>query len=371
LTTYDTQLLPPADVLTAGLHAPYAEPEPPPPEPETPAALFRPGGAFFLDVPETPPAVWGRGGDVLWAQGESLIITAPQGVGKTTLAHQLIRARIGLQDAVLGFPVEAGRRVLLLAMDRPSQTRRAGHRIFGKDDPALLNDRLVVWEGPPPFDFAKRTDILAAMCARAGADTVVVDSIKDAAIGLSDDMVGAAYNRARQLALAEGVQVLENHHLVKRGPNGSKPDTLADVYGSTWITSGAGSVILLWGDAGDPVVSFRHLKQPMEEVGPLQLVHDHGAGTTTVLHTADVFEMARAAGTGGLTALRYAEALYDTNKPTAGQREKARRKLDRLAADGHLTRVEGTRGGGTERRPTVYYLGARTPGEQSRDQSRP
>ncbi|MEV5131666.1 AAA family ATPase [Streptomyces sp. NPDC053705] len=323
-------------------------------EPET-DGLFRQGGAFFQNVPAIPPAVWGTGTEVLWAEGEALIIAAPQGVGKTTLAHQIIRARIGLQDTVLGYPVASGKRVLLLAMDRPSQTRRAGHRIFAHDDPAVLNDRLVVWEGPPPFDLAQRTDILAAMCAKAGADTVVVDSLKDAAVGLSDDQVGAGYNRARQKALAEGVQVLELHHLVKRGPNGAAPNTMADIYGSVWITSGAGSIALLWGEAGDPVVSFRHLKQPMDEVGPLHLTHDHPAGVTSVTQSADLLEMARVAGAEGLTALAAAAALFEAKTPTRAQKEKARRKLERHVTLGDLSRVEPAYAGGS----ASYYPAAR------------
>lgn len=317
-----------------------------------PATPFKAGGAFFHDVPDTPPAVWGQGSEVLWAEGEALLVAAPQGVGKTTLAHQIIRARLGLQDSVLGYPVMPGRRVLLLAMDRPSQTRRAGARIFGKDDPAYLNEHLTVWEGPPPFDFAKRTDILAAMCERAKADTVVIDSIKDAAIGLSDDAVGAGYNRARQKALAEGVQIFEAHHMIKRGPNGAVPNTMADIYGSTWITSGAGSVLLLWGEAGDPLVSFRHLKQPMDEVGPFQLVHDHEAGTTAIQHTADLLDLARLGGVHGVTAAGAAEAIFETKTAKPAQREKARRRLERLVASGQLTRMDPARPGD----PARYYL---------------
>ncbi|MFC8715801.1 AAA family ATPase [Kitasatospora sp. NPDC057198] len=335
----------------AGEDFPDEPPEGGPHEPEAPS-LFRPGGAFFHNVPDIPAAVWGTGSDVLWAEGEALLIAAPQGVGKTTLAHQLIRARLGLQESVLGYPVQPGKRVLLLAMDRPAQTRRAGSRIFAKDDLAFLNEHLVIWEGPPPYDMAKRTDILALMCARADADTVVIDSIKDGAIGLSDDAVGAGYNRARQRALAEGVQVLENHHLVKRGPNGAAPNTMADIYGSTWITSGTGSVILLWGEAGDPVVTFRHLKQPMDEVGPLRLVHDHAAGTTTVAQVADLFDLIRANGVNGLTAAQAAETLFETKNPSPAQREKARRRLEKQTEAGYLTRVDGT----TKNTPARYFL---------------
>ncbi|MGW0764661.1 AAA family ATPase [Streptomyces sp. NPDC002676] len=322
------------------------------PEPEqAEVGPFKMGGAFFQNVPATPPAVWGSGSEVLWAEGEALLVAAPQGVGKTTLAHQIIRARIGLQENVLGYPVTPGRRVLLLAMDRPSQTRRAGHRLFAYDDPAVLNERLVVWEGPPPFDLAQRTDILAAMAERAQADTVVIDSLKDAAVGLSDDQVGAGYNRARQKALAEGVQVLELHHLVKRGANGSEPNTMADIYGSVWITSGAGSIVLLWGEAGDPVISFRHLKQPMDEVGPFHLAHDHASGRTTVMQSTDLLEMARVAGPEGLTALAAAEALFESKKVSKAQKEKARRRLEKLTEGGKLCRVEPAYPGGS----ATYY----------------
>lgn len=321
-------------------------------ESEVLPSLFIGGGSFVLDVPDAPPAIWGSGGDVLWAEGEACMIAAPQGVGKTTIACQVVRARLGLQDSVLGYPVVAGKRVLYLGMDRPAQLQRAANRIFAKDDREFLDEHLIVWKGPPPFDMAKRPEILAAMCEKAKADTVVVDSLKDAAIGLSDDAVGAAYNRARQRALTEGVQVFELHHNRKAGTNGGEPNTLADVYGSVWIPSGTGSVISLYGEAGDPVVSFRHLKQPMNEVGPFQVVHDHPAGTSSVMHTTDIFELVKAGGPEGLTAARAAEALFDTKKPTAAQREKARRRLDKLCESGHLVRHDGP----TKTSPATYYL---------------
>lgn len=317
------------------------------------ATRFVAGGAFVLDVPETPPAVWGTGGDVLWAEGEALMITAPQGAGKTTVAFQVVRARLGLQDEVLGLPVAPGAgRVLYLAMDRPAQAQRAASRLFAKDDRDLLDERLVVWKGPPPFDFAKSTGVLAAMCAEVGADTVIVDSLKDAAIGLSEDEVGAGYNRARQVAIAEGVQVLELHHTRKAGTNGSEPNTLADVYGSTWLTSGAGSVISLYGDAGDPIVSFRHLKQPMNEIGPFKVMHDHAAGTSEVMTGVDLVELVRLSRAEGLMANQAASALFETKKPTAAEVEKARRRLEKLREVGMLARVDGA----TRTSPAVYFL---------------
>jgi hypothetical protein len=78
-----------------------------------------PGGTFILDAPKGVPAVWGDGDQVAWSEGEPLLLVGPAGVGKTTLAGQLVMARLGLLGRVLGMPVVAGERVLYLACDRP------------------------------------------------------------------------------------------------------------------------------------------------------------------------------------------------------------------------------------------------------------
>jgi replicative DNA helicase len=188
------------------------------------------GATFVLNAPEQPPAIWGFGDDIIWSEGESLMIVGPPGVGKTTLCGQVVRARLTGEGSVLGYGVTGtSSRVLYLAMDRPAQIQRSLRRHFSEDDRQLLADKLVVWKGPPPADVAKNTSVILSLAKLAGADTVVVDSVKDAAIGLSNDEVGAAYNQARQHVLAAGIQMLELHHLVKRGPNGAKPTQLADV----------------------------------------------------------------------------------------------------------------------------------------------
>jgi len=320
---------------------------------ETPD-VFKPGGAFILDAPETPPAVWGDGEAVIWAEGEACIISAPQGVGKTTVALQVVRARLGLASKVLGYSVTpTSGNVLYLAMDRPSQFRRAASRLFTEDDRAVLDARLKIWAGPPPYDMAQRRDILAVMCQKAGADTVIVDSVKDAAIGLSNDEVGAGYNRCRQQALAEGVQVLELHHTRKAPVDGSgEPNSIDGVYGSTWITSGAGSVISLWGQPGDPIVKWRHLKQPATEVGPFTVIHNHESGVSEVQTQIDVLRVVGLSGASGLTAEALARRMFDAEKITPSLREKARRLLEKRVKTGHLLRREGA--GPSD--PAAYFI---------------
>lgn len=310
---------------------PFAEPLPEP-------FGFVTGGSFVLDAPELPTPVWGSGQDVLWAEGESLMIASVQGLGKSTVAQQLALGRAGFVEysSLLGYPVAPGAgRVLYLAMDRPRQIQRSLRRMVGDTWRAELDAGLVVWPGPPPQDLARHPRVLTQLCEEAGADTCVVDSLKDAAVGLIDDEVGAMWNRARQHAIRAGVELVELHHL-RKAPTGSKAarPSVDDAYGSTWLTAGCGSVVLLTGAPGDPVIGFAHAKQPANEVGPFRIQHDQEAGSTSIFRDVDLPAVARARG--GLTAITAAKVLFDTDKPTSGQKEKARRRLDRLVREGRL-----------------------------------
>lgn len=304
-------------------------------------------GHFLFDHDDTTLALWGDGDNILWAEGEALMIAGGMGLGKTTLAGQIIRAQLGLNpNDVLGLPVTPiSGKILYLAMDRPRQIRRSMLRQFDATDRDSLTGRLLIRIGPPIADIALYPTLLAKMCAEAGAAVVYVDSLKDAAIGLSDDKVGAAWNRARQQALADGVQVCELHHNRKAVAGAIPTGSVSDIYGSTWLTSGAGSVITLTGEPGDPIVDMRHVKQPLNEVGPFRLLHNHDAGLLTVEHQVDLLLIAKVSGGVGLTAQAAAGALFDTDRPSRAQVEKARYRLDKLAGMGLLVRVDGMKGG--------------------------
>jgi hypothetical protein len=312
------------------------------------------GGAFIFDEPDTIPTIWGDDGRSAWVEGESLMIAGQQGLGKTTLAGMLLRALVGLGDGtVLGLPVApADRPILYLAMDRPRQIARSMRRQFSADERRILSQLLIVRRGPPPADMAASPTLLATMAEHYGAGTVFVDSLKDAALGLSNDEVGAAWNRARQHLLEADRQLCELHHCVKRGPNGAGIKDINDVYGSAWLTNGCGSVILLTGEPGDPIVGFRHVKQPAEELGPWQLAHDQVAGLLTVEHRVDLIELVKAAGVDGLTAKGAAVAIIQNREPSAAEVEKARRKLAKLERDGLLMSAAGTKGGS----PAAWFI---------------
>lgn len=164
---------------------------------------------------------------------------------------------------------------------------------------------------------------------------MIVDSLKDATVGLSANEVGAGDNRARQNACAAGVQVLELHHLRKALTRiEAEHPTIDGVYGSSWITSGAGSVVLLNGKPGDAIVSFHHIKQPASEVGPFKIIHDHDTGRSKTWHSVDLVLLAKQPG--GLTAVAAAMAIFETDQPTANEKDKTRRRLDKVTGHGFL-----------------------------------
>jgi replicative DNA helicase len=303
------------------------------------------GRQFVLDAPDHVPAVFGRDREVLWAQGESLLIVGPQGVGKTTVMQQLALHRAGvLEGDLIGYPVAADDRLTLyLALDRPQQIARSFKRMV-TDAHADQLKRLIVWKAPLPFNLVKAPEMLLQFVQEisdavgAPIGTVCADSLNDMASPLSNDEVGAAINRALGGLIAEEIEVCASHHQRKATGENKKPTTLADVFGSTWITAGAGSVILQWGEPGDPIIELTHLKQPAEEVGPLEIAHDHPHGTTSRRDTPDAWTVLQGATATGVTAADAALAIYGPN-PSRSQIEKARRKLDRYAKDGHAVKV--------------------------------
>ncbi|HJQ87226.1 MAG TPA: hypothetical protein VJ820_07175 [Propionibacteriaceae bacterium] len=128
--------------------------------------------------------------------------------------------------------------------------------------------------------------------------------------------------------------MLELHHLRKALTRiEAEHPTIDGVYGSSWITSGAGSVVLLNGKPGDAIVSFHHIKQPASEVGPFKIIHDHDTGRSKTWHSVDLVLLAKP---GGLTAVAAAMAIFETDQPTANEKDKTRRRLDKVTGHGFL-----------------------------------
>lgn len=310
---------------------------------------FQSGARFILDAPDEVPAIWGDGENVAWAAGEPVGIVGPQGVGKSTMAQRLSLARAGIgEPELLGMPVEVdGRRVLYIAADRPRQIARSFARMVGEADRAALDRQLVICPGAPPFDVARaETGSLAAFVASIpGIGTVVVDSLKDLATGLADDEVGSRVSAELGRVIAEGIELVIVHH-ERKAKEAGKPPRLDDVYGSTWLTAGMGSVLLVWGEPGDPLVELRTLKHASGEIGPLTVAIDHSLGEVRIDEKPDLAALA-AGSIDGITATEAAISLYRIDSPKKADRERARRQLDALVKRGVLERDEA--GGITEK----------------------
>ena len=297
-------------------------------------------------------AIWGDGMEILWAAGEPLVLCGPDGANKTTLALRLTRARLGLDAGrVLGRDVkpECGK-ILYLAADRPNQARYNLRRMCTEDERALLNERLMVRDGlllPSVMDDPER---VLKMARRAGAGTVVLDAAKDITGGeaLGEERVGMKVNAAMQALIGAGIEVILLHHHRKATSENRRPNSISDVYGSRWLTAGAGSVVMLWAaEPGDVVVDLIHLKPPADKVGPLTLTADTDSGTLAVQQEADPVAVVRAAH-APLSTRAVAAALYDRN-PSAAATERVRRKLDRDANsdDPAVARLHANDGRGT------------------------
>jgi replicative DNA helicase len=176
-------------------------------------------------------------------------------------------------------------------------------------------------------EVARQPERLAEWAKAQGAGTVAIDALKDVAARLSEDETGSGITRAWNHVLAEGIEIVANHHQRKATGENRKPNTLDDVYGSAWITAGAGSVVLLWGKAGDPVVELSQLKHAAGEVGPFKVAIDFTTGGLRVDEGTDPLAVVRAAP-NGLTAQEAARILYGSEERS--DVEKARRQMNRL-----------------------------------------
>lgn len=253
-----------------------------------------PGGDFILDEPDVVASVWGENENSLWAEGEAVMIASQQGLGKSTIAQQLVLSRIGIgPKRFLGLPVKPSTgKVVYLAMDRPRQIARSLRRMVNDSDRDTLNEKLYLQRGPLPFDVRESRNLLADWIQEVcpDADTLVIDSLKDLAADLADGKIAAALNHSWQECLARGIDVLILHHERKAGSDSKRSVGIDHIYGSVWLTSGLGSVIQLIGEPGDAEVRLHHVKQPAEPVGPLDLVHDHSAGVTTTQRQVSINE---------------------------------------------------------------------------------
>lgn len=181
----------------------------------------------------------------------------------------------------------------------------------------------------------------------------MIDSLKDTVSGLSSDDGGSAFNRAAASLTAAGIELITVHHGRKANGDNKKPTTIDDIYGSRWITSGQGSVFMIWGDVGGAYHDMYHLKPPKEKLDPLSLKCDHDSGEITSEERVDEFVVLQKQSPAGVSAGEAAERIYGDRE--RNNVERCRRRLDRLVNEGFARRDERTSSAG--KAETLYVYG--------------
>jgi hypothetical protein len=301
-------------------------------------------GAEWLDsgTSEIEP-LWGNEEYILAARRQPTFIAAASGAGKTTIVQRLVLGTIEVPgfETLLGFPVAPTRgNVLYLAADRPDQARLSMLRMvpsgIARD---ILAKRLKVLPGPPPEDIATNPLLLLEMARYTDATLVVPDSLKDMAMKLSDDAVGAKVNQAFQHLVAEERDVVCPHHVRKTGrQDGDKGVTLDDLYGSAWIFNGSGSVIHL--EKGPVDVSLWQMKTPNGREASLRFALS-SSGDAIVGEGDPIVAAVREAGDGGITTSWAAACVFHKDKPSDAEVERVRKRLVALEGLGMVHRNDG------------------------------
>lgn len=299
------------------------------------------------------PAIWGPPEAPLWMPGESLMVAGPSGVGKSTLAQQLVSARIGLSDNVLGYPVQDdGGRVLYLAMDRSAQVYRMLRRHVPEDDRRarmIFRERIVLRGGRAPVSMTdeRHVDWLLEQAQLFGATTVVLDSLKNVVLKPSDEGLAAGYDATRQALMNERINLIEIHHTRKRSAEGrTQRGVQDDVYGSMTFSAGAGSILLLTPDKDEGKVWLQQVKSLAGTYRPTLLELNGSTGQFAMAEFNETLE-ARITGlflmnTGSGVTKMQPRDLYPVLFPagaTASQQSQVRHVLKDMADHGELVKT--------------------------------
>jgi hypothetical protein len=100
------------------------------------------------------------------------------------------------------------------------------------------------------------------------------------------------------------------------------------------LTAGAGSVLSLYGESGDVVVSLKQLKTPAGDFYPRRVLLDKEHGQMSLYEDVTVESILARAGRSGKSARWLATELFGTDKPKDTQVESVRNKLKRMVKNG-------------------------------------
>jgi hypothetical protein len=291
------------------------------------------GKTWLITGPERIEPLWGDDECILAARGQPTIIAGASGSAKTTIVQRLALGAMGVEgfEELLGLPVvQTKGKVLFLAADRPEQARQSMRRmVISFDAWDAVEERLVVMTGPPPDDIAEDDKILRKMAREAEATLVIPDSLKDFAVDLSKEGVGARVNSAFQYLIADEVDVIVPHHPRKIGRQDKSSEVhLDDLFGSAHIFNGAGSVLYL--ERAPTDFELTQLKSPNGEYASRRFTVGLSDGSVELGEGDPVLDTVRKAGGDGMSTVEVARVVLDKESPTEADIEKIRRRLKKL-----------------------------------------
>ena len=80
-----------------------------------------------------------------------------------------------------------------------------------------------MWKGPLPDSLTRFPQLIRDIAVAAGCDVVVIDSLKDTGVRLTEDEGGTAVNMAIQFCIAADIDVVALHHERKTGASRRGP----------------------------------------------------------------------------------------------------------------------------------------------------
>lgn len=298
--------------------------------------------------------VWGTEGVPFANTGEPLVISSADGLGKTTIAQDYVRARLGLHDDMWGAPVvplPEDENVLYLAFDRYSQIRAAFRR------GPVVKHRVAFAKQPMyPLRSAKAGRWLLEKVREVSAGLVVVDSLKDQVNPNDPTELGRFWDNLKPLGLA-GIEVVVLSHTNKTKVDPENPKEA--VSGHRLATSSAGSVFVIDGSTGKPPHTVYHAKALRGDTIPSALLSfnhetgrtslEYGEGVIVDLSKAPAWAWTKEAGVkpqqvnrilGAFAALGNKEALTSTVLGCSGGEEYKRgvKVMNAMAEAGLLTK---------------------------------
>jgi DNA replication protein DnaC len=195
------------------------------------------------------------------------MLTGPPGIGKSTLTMNAA-AHIAMGKEFLGFQVEKPRKILFVSLEMSDMDLKVFAlkqvKAYTPDEQKLLRDNFHVLPlGSPYFlNYKAQQNALVEMLEKSSIDGIFVDSLSRA---IDKPLQDESATRDL-MGWVDSMRSSKNfffwwlHHNRKASGDNKKPNTLADVYGSVFITTALTACASLWPTKTDNTLEVSFIK---------------------------------------------------------------------------------------------------------------